>query len=55
MFTMVFPDFRGLPARLHDTRDLTLEGQRAKAKTAYAELAKKGTWTTAELAAIVLA
>src|SRR5712672_2396839 len=44
-----------LPARLDDARNLSLEGERTEAETAYAELAKERARTTAELAAVVLA
>src|ERR1700684_2307913 len=44
-----------LPARLHNARNFSLEGERTEAETADAELAKERATTTAELAAVVLA
>src|SRR5271167_3293831 len=44
-----------LPARLHNARNFSLEGERTEAETADAELAKERARTTAELAAVVLA
>ena len=46
---------RYLPAGLHNTRNLTLEGERTEAETADAELAQESARATADLAAVVLA
>jgi hypothetical protein len=44
-----------LPARFHDTGNISPERQRAEAQAAYAELAQEGAGPSAQLAAIVLA
>jgi hypothetical protein len=46
---------RNLPAGLYNARDLALEREAAEAQTADAELAEERAWTTAKLAAVVLA
>ncbi len=47
-------DYIFLPAGFHDTRDLTLKRQAAKAQTADPEFAQKRARTPAELAPVVL-